>query len=353
MSLYRDGLGADRIGRPRIAPVTQKRYVAFCMKNFALIGAAGYIAPRHLRAIKDTGNELVAAYDLFDSVGILDSFFPHASFFTGQASFCSHLKELAGTDGKVDIVSVCSPNHLHQTHIRCGLDAGADVICEKPLVLGPEEIEALRAAEKESGHKISTILQLRLHPSILALKRKIGEGPADKTYDVDLTYITPRGKWYYASWKGDVRKSGGVAANIGVHFYDMLQWVFGSVKQNIVHVASHDRVAGYLELDRARVRYFLSISAECLPPSFSAEGRRTFRNISIDGEEYEFSDGFTELHTESYRQILAGNGFGLDDAMNSVNIISDIRSAVPVGLRGDYHPLAAQSSRAGTPGLQV
>ncbi|MCS2714817.1 Gfo/Idh/MocA family oxidoreductase [Bacteroides thetaiotaomicron] len=310
------------------------------MKNFALIGAAGYIAPRHLRAIKDTNNRLVAAYDNFDSVGIMDSFFPESSFFVEQELFDRHCTKLKGTEKEIDYVSICTPNYLHDAHMRYGLRLGADVICEKPLVLNPWNVDALQEVEKETGHNIYTILQLRLHQSIIDLKKKIENGPKDKIYDVDLTYITSRGNWYYTSWKGDVHKSGGIATNIGVHFYDMLSWVFGSVKKNVVHVYTHDRAAGYLELEKARVRYFLSINAENLPENAVKGEKLTYRTINIDGEEFEFSKGFTELHTESYKNILAGNGFGIEDARNAINIVYDIRHAEPIGLKGDYHPLA-------------
>ena len=310
------------------------------MKNFALIGVAGYIAPRHLRAIKDTGNRLVAAYDKFDSVGIMDSFFPEASFFTEQELFDRHCTKLHRTGNAIDFVSICTPNYLHDAHMRYGLRLGADVICEKPLVLNPWNVDALKEVEKETGKRVYTILQLRLHQSIRDLKEKIDAGPKDKIYDVDLTYITSRGNWYYTSWKGDVRKSGGVATNIGVHFYDMLQWVFGKVTRNVVHVSSHDRVAGYLELEKARVRYFLSINADNLPENAVQGEKRTFRLINIDGEEFEFSEGFTELHTESYRDILSGGGFGIEDARMAINTVYDIRNAEPIGLKGDYHPLA-------------
>ncbi|NDV58987.1 Gfo/Idh/MocA family protein [Bacteroides sp. 519] len=313
------------------------------MKNFALIGAAGYIAPRHLRAIKDTNNRLVAAYDTFDSVGIMDSFFPESSFFVEQELFDRHCTKLKGTDKKIDYVSICTPNYLHDAHMRYGLRLGADVICEKPLVLNPWNVDALQEVEKETGHNIYTILQLRLHQSIIELKEKVDKGPKDKIYDVDLTYITSRGNWYYTSWKGDVHKSGGIATNIGVHFYDMLSWVFGDVKKNIVHVYTHDRAAGYLEFEKARIRYFLSINAENLPENAVEGEKRTFRTIKIDGEEFEFSKGFTELHTESYKNILAGNGFGIEDARTAINIVYDIRHAEPLGLKGDYHPLAKLS----------
>jgi UDP-N-acetyl-2-amino-2-deoxyglucuronate dehydrogenase len=324
------------------------------VKNFALIGAAGYIAPRHMKAIKDTGNDLCAAYDVFDSVGIIDSFFPDCSFFTQYELFERHVTKMAnlaiknrdnGCCGKVDYVSISTPNYLHDAHIRFGLRAGADVICEKPLVLNPGNIDALMKVEKETGKRVYNILQLRLHEAIIALKKSVESGPADKIYDVDLTYITSRGNWYYTSWKGDVHKSGGVATNIGVHFYDMLSWVFGAVKNNIVHIASHDRVSGYLEFERARVRYFLSINYDTLPQQAKEAGKRTYRSLLMEGNEVEFSDGFTELHTESYKKILEGNGFGLEEARRSIEIVHNIRHATPVGLKGDYHPYAVLEQR--------
>lgn len=321
------------------------------MKNFALIGAAGYVAPRHMKAIKDTGNNLIAAYDINDSVGIVDSYFPKCAFFKQYELFERHLsKKRAFSNtgdlekdypkGKLDYVSICTPNYLHDAHIRFGLREGADVICEKPIVLNPWNIDALEFAEKETGHKIYNILQLRLHDAIIALKKRIDDGPKDKIYDVDLTYITSRGNWYYTSWKGDPRKSGGVATNIGVHFYDMLGWIFGDVKQNIVHISSHDRVAGYLEFDKAKVRYFLSINVNTLPNEIRESGKRTYRSLTMEGEEVEFSEGFTELHTASYRHILEGKGFGLEDARKCIQIVHDIRNATPIGLKGDYHPFA-------------
>ncbi len=307
------------------------------MKNFALMGAAGYIAPRHLKAIKDTGNTLTAAYDVFDSVGIMDSFFPDCSFFTEFELFDRHLSKNKNTD----FVSVCTPNYLHDAHIRYGLRLGADVICEKPLVLNPWNVDALEQIEKETGKRVFNILQLRLHDAIINLKREVEASPKEKVFDVDLTYITSRGNWYYTSWKGDSRKSGGVATNIGVHFYDMLSWVFGAVKANRVHVMSHDRVAGYLEFEKARVRYFLSINFDTLPTDVKATGKRTFRSLTMEGREIEFSDGFTELHTNSYKKILAGEGFGLNEAKNCISIVHDIRHSQPLGLNGDYHPFAA------------
>ena len=310
------------------------------MANFALIGAAGYIAPRHLKAIKDTGNELLAAYDKFDSVGRLDSFFPECSFFTENELFDRHCSKLQQSETPLQWMSVCTPNYTHDAFIRYGLRLGCDVICEKPVVLNPYNIDALEKVEEETGHKAYNILQLRLHDSIAALKKKVDEGPADKIYDVDLTYITSRGRWYYTSWKGDVHKSGGIATNIGVHFYDMLQWIFGPVEQNIVHVMSFDRVAGFLLLKKARVRYFLSINADCLPENAVQGEKRTYRTLNIDGDEFEFSQGFTELHTLSYQKILAGEGFRISEARPCIEIVSDIRNATPIGLKGDYHPLA-------------
>ena len=311
------------------------------MANFALIGAAGYIAPRHLKAIKDTGNDLLAAYDRFDSVGRLDSFFPECSFFTEQELFDRFCSMQMKTDNPLHWLSICTPNYTHDAFIRYGLRLGCNVICEKPVVLNPYNIEALMKVEEETGHKAYNILQLRLHDSIAALKKKVDEGPKDKVYDVDLTYITSRGKWYYTSWKGDVHKSGGIATNIGVHFYDMLQWIFGPVKENIVHVMSFDRVAGYLGLEKARVRYFLSINSECLPPNAVQGEKRTYRTLNIDGSEFEFSQGFTELHTLSYQKILGGEGFRICEALPCIEIVSQIRNATPIGLKGDYHPLAA------------
>lgn len=310
------------------------------MKNFALIGVGGYVAPRHLKAIKETGNTLIAAYDKSDSVGILDSYFPEASFFTEQELFDRHCTKFNHSN-HIDYVSVCTPNYLHDSHTRYALRLGADVICEKPLVLNPWNIDGLKQLEEETGKKVNNILQLRLHPSIIALKKRIDEGPQDKIYDVDLTYITSRGYWYFASWKGDVRKSGGIATNIGVHFYDMLAYIFGDIEENIVHIATHDRVAGFLRFKKARVRYFLSINAATLPADVAAQGLRTYRSIKIENEEFEFSGGFTDLHTESYKRILQGDGFGLEEVRNCIQIVYDIRNSKPIGLVGEYHPLAA------------
>lgn len=310
------------------------------MKNFALIGAAGYIAPRHMKAIKETGNNLLAAFDKFDSVGVIDSYFPSADFFTEFERFDRHVEKLKRGNNKIDYVSICSPNYLHDSHIRFGLRVGANVICEKPLVLNPWNVDALLDVEKEHGKQVFNILQLRLHPSIIALKKKVDEGPANKIYDIDLAYITSRGHWYYTSWKGDVSKSGGIATNIGVHFYDMLTWIFGGIKENVVHMHTHDRAAGYFQLEKARVRWFLSINTDTLPDVVKERGGRTFRSLTMEGQEIEFSEGFTELHTHSYQHILAGKGFGLEEARNSIEIVHEIRHKEPIGLKGDYHPLA-------------
>lgn len=308
-------------------------------KRFALIGAAGYIASRHMRAIKETGNELVAAVDKFDSVGVMDSFFPQASFFTEFERFDRHIEKLRlELHTPVDYVSICSPNYLHDFHIRMALRHEADAICEKPMVLNPWNIDALEKMEAESGHKVHNILQLRLHDKIKALKQKI-DTAGDKMYDIDLTYITSRGLWYYTSWKGDVAKSGGIATNIGIHFFDMLIWVFGAPKTNIVHLHEHDRAAGYLELEKARVRWFLSIDEDTLPDSAKATGQRTYRSITVDGEELEFSEGFTDLHTESYRHILSGQSFPMREVRPSIEVAFQIRNAQKAGLSGDYHPL--------------
>ena len=308
------------------------------MKKFALVGAAGYIAPRHMKAIKETNNDLVAALDRFDSVGGIDTFFPNADFFTEPERFDRHLSKLKSTGKKVDYVSICSPNYLHDAHIRLALRNGADAICEKPLVLNPWNIDALADIEKDTGGRINNILQLRLHPSIIALKKEVEEGPTEKVYDIDLSYLTSRGKWYHVSWKGDRQKSGGIATNIGIHFFDMLTWIFGSVKGNITHILEDDRAAGFLDLERARVRWFLSVNYDFIPKHTKAIGQRTYRSITVEGEEIEFSHGFTNLHTRSYEEILAGNGFGLQEAKPSIEIVHEIRNATPQGLKGDYHP---------------
>ena len=307
------------------------------MKNFALLGAAGYIAPRHFKAIKETNNLLIAALDKFDSVGVLDSYFPNADFFTEFERFDRHIEKLKRNNTKLDYVSICTPNYLHDSHIRMALRRGADAICEKPLVLNPWNVDALMDIEKESGQKINTILQLRLHPSIIALKNKVMSAPKKEKYDIDLTYITSRGKWYDISWKGDESKSGGIATNIGVHFYDMLSWIFGEVQENVVHLRAKDKSSGYLEFKNARVRWFLSINEHDLPIHIQEKGQRTYRSITIDDEELEFSSGFTDLHTKSYEHILKGKGFGMEEAQKSIQIVHDIRNT-SISKKGNLHP---------------
>ncbi len=307
--------------------------------NFALIGAAGYIAPRHLKAIKDTGNVLVAALDKTDSVGIIDGFFPEADFFIEPERFDRHLDKLRrDPKKKVDYVSICSPNFLHDAHIRLAIRNKAHAICEKPIVLNPWNIEALMDLEKETGKNIYTILQLRHHQSIINLKKAVDARKSDKKYDIDLTYVTGRGNWYHFSWKGDVTKSGGIATNIGIHFFDMLVWIFGEMQSSEVHYTSQQKAAGFIELENARVRWFLSVDANDIPAQLQQQGKRTYRSISIENEEIEFSDGFTDLHTVSYREILAGKGFRVADAMKSVIIAHEIRNAAIVTPKSDYHP---------------
>ena len=296
------------------------------MKNFALIGAGGYIAPRHMKAVKDTGNNLIAALDKHDSVGILDSYFPEAEFFVEFERFDRHIEKLRRLGTLTDYVAVCSPNYLHDAHIRFGLRIGANVICEKPLVLNPWNIDGLTEIERETGKKISTILQLRLHPAIIALREKVQKNLSGKKYDVDLRYITSRGHWYHISWKGDPQKSGGIATNIGIHFFDMLIWIFGDVKINEVQQHTAETASGKLELQRANVNWFLSIDANTLPDEVKQAGKRTFRSLTIDGEAFEFSEGFTELHTRSYQEILNGNGFPVEEARKSIELVHAIRN---------------------------
>lgn len=308
-------------------------------KNFALIGVAGYIAPRHVRAMKETGHTLVASLDRFDSVGFLDSYFPNADFFIEFERFDRHIAKLNRQGTRVDYVSICSPNYLHDSHIRFALRNGADAICEKPLVLNPWNIDALKDYEGETGKKVWNILQLRLHPSILELREAVRSGDTGRIYDVDLSYITSRGNWYHYSWKGDVEKSGGIATNIGVHFFDMLSWIFGEVKQNVVHFLKRDKAAGYIELEQARVRWFLSIDYNDIPRGIKRNGQRTYRSITMDGKEIEFSGGFTDLHTISYENILEGKGFGLESGRNAIQTVYNIRNTSPIGIKGDYHPI--------------
>ena len=313
------------------------------MKKFGLIGASGYIAPKHVQSIKETGNILMAAIDPHDNVGYLDTYFPKTAFFTEFERFDRYIDKLRSKNQPLDYVSVCSPNYLHDTHIKSALRWGADAICEKPLVLNPWNLDALQKMEIETGQRVWNILQLRLHKSIIELKTKVDTAPKDKVFDIDLTYLTSRGNWYYTSWKGDTNKSGGIATNIGVHFYDMLSWIFGSVKRNDVHVQSHDRASGYLEFDRARVRWFLSINYDILPEEIKLKGQRTYRSITIEGEELEFSGGFTDLHTKVYKGVIDGNGYGLEDARTAIEIVHNIRNAEPIGLKGDYHPFSKKT----------
>lgn len=315
------------------------------MKNFALMGAAGYIAPRHMKAITETGNNLLAALDKNDSVGVIDSHFPDADFFTEYERFDRHIDLLKRSGTKVDYVSIATPNYLHDSHIRFALRSGAHAICEKPLVLNPHNIDALEVVEKETGKKIYNILQLRLHQSIIDLKERVSaelaENP-DKVFDVDLTYLTSRGNWYFTSWKGDESKSGGIATNIGVHFYDMLGWIFGDIKKNEAHLKQDDVNAGYLEFEHARVRWFLSVNYDYIPEEVKATGQRTYRSITVDGDELEFSGGFTDLHTKSYQHILDGGGFGLQEARKSIEIVSNIRKQDVVVNPTGAHPFVAK-----------
>lgn len=292
-------------------------------KRFALIGAAGFVAERHIRAIKETGNKLVCAMDVFDVMGRMDAYFPEAEFFTSEAELVQFLQKCKKEGNPVDFVSICSPNYLHFKHIELGLKNGCDVICEKPLVLDTADLKKIEKLEAESGKKVYTVLQLRYHPAIIKLEQEIEKSEKD-FFQVDLKYITSRGKWYWKSWKGDPQKSGGIAANIGIHFFDMLTWIFGGVISNTVEKHGQ-KMSGILELEKAKVSWFLSLDVNDLPELVTNEGKRTFRSIKIDGKELEFSEGFTDLHTETYRQILVGNGFGVEDARDSIELTEQIR----------------------------
>lgn len=309
-------------------------------KRYAIIGAAGYITPKHLRAIKDTGGELVAAYDPNDNVGVLDSYFPKTAFFVEFERFDRYLEKLKRQNGGLDYISICSPNYLHDSHIRFGLRLGCDVICEKPLVLNVWNAISLLEVEREYGKEISNILQMRLHPRITQLKFFLENQDPNKIFDLDLTYITSRGNWYYTSWKGDIAKSGGLATNIGIHFFDMLIWLFGDVIENIVHLNTHDRVSGYLILKKARVRWFLSINHETLPENTGQSDLFVYRSLLLDGNEISFNEGFADLHVESYREILSGNGFHIKDVLPAIQLVSEIRNQIPIGLKGNVHPFA-------------
>lgn len=308
------------------------------MKNFALIGGAGFVAPRHMQAIKETGNELVAVIDPNDSVGIIDSYFPKADFFTEFERFDRHIDKRKRQGQQIDYVSICSPNYLHDAHIRFALRSGADAICEKPLVLNPWNLDALQEFETDFGKRVYNILQLRLHPSLLELKDQIDSTRIEKKYEIDLTYITSRGNWYLISWKGDESKSGGIATNIGIHFFDMLMWLFGRVQSVIVHRRDPRSVSGFMELENARVRWFLSVEESNIPQKIRASGQRTYRSITIDGSEIEFSKGFTDLHTLSYQAILENRGFGLKDSRPSIEVVHQIRNSEVVMNRDCLHP---------------
>lgn len=312
-------------------------------KNFALIGAAGYVAPKHMKAIKDTGNNLIAALDNSDSVGILDSFSFDVDFFTEFERFDRHAEKLKreGGEKRIHYISICSPNYLHDAHIRFALRIGADAICEKPLVLNPWNLDALSDIEKETGRKIYNILQLRVHPAIIALKQRIEKTSPAQKFDIVLTYVTSRGKWYLHSWKGDIKKSGGIATNIGVHFFDMLMWIFGDVIHHEVHLADENKMAGFMELEKANVRWFLSADRNDLPKAVKKDGKTTFRSITVDEKEIEFSGGFTDLHTLVYQDILSGKGFGIKDVWPSINLVHEIRGAKKIENKDCYHPFLA------------
>jgi UDP-N-acetyl-2-amino-2-deoxyglucuronate dehydrogenase len=309
------------------------------MKRFGLIGAAGYIAPMHMKAIRDTGNQLVAAFDPVDSVGVMDDYFPDADFFTEFERFDRHIHKLSrGQTAPVDFITICSPNYLHDSHVRFALRSNTNAICEKPAVLNGWNIDALQSIEKDTGRKVYTVLQLRLHPSIVELKKMVGEITADTKFDIELTYISSRGKWYFNSWKGDVKKSGGVVTNIGIHFFDMLGYVFGKLQQNTLHYRDDFKAAGYQEYEKARVRWFLSIDKDDLPASAKLKEARIFRSIVIDGNEIDFSEGLSDLHTRLYQEVLSGSGFGLEDSRAAIETVSNIRKQATVGISGDYHP---------------
>jgi UDP-N-acetyl-2-amino-2-deoxyglucuronate dehydrogenase len=310
------------------------------MKRFALVGAAGYIAPRHMKAIRDTGNNLVAAMDVNDSVGILDSHFPDAHFFTDFELFDAHVNAERRAGSALDYVSIASPNFLHSAHMQWALRSGADAICEKPLVLNPDQIDELKTVETETGRKIHTILQLRLHPAILALRDRVAQMPQNQKVDVDLTYITSRGNWYLKSWKGAPEKSGGIATNIGVHFFDMLHFVYGGLQSSELHMVSLAKAAGFLEYERARVRWFLSIDVDDVPVAERAKGRRTWRALVADGADIEFSDGFTDLHTRIYEEILAGRGYGVEANRAAIETVAGLRGVAPVAGGDRVHPFA-------------
>ncbi len=315
-------------------------------KSFALTGASGYVAPRHLKAIKDTGNRLVAAVDPHDSAGILDGYFENVRFFTEFERFDRHIEKLRrlDPDNRIHYISICSPNYLHDAHCRFALRVGADAICEKPLVLNPWNIDALEELEEEFKQKIFTILQLRVHPSLVNLRQKIMKEPIRSKKDIRLTYITSRGPWYLVSWKGQLERSGGLATNIGIHFFDLLIWLFGGVQSSEVHLSEQTKMAGFIELENARVQWFLSIDQNDIPSDIAAKGQRTFRSITVDGEEIEFSGGFTDLHTIVYQEVMAGRGFGLADARPSIELVHSIREAKAIENSLNAHPFVKKES---------
>ena len=315
------------------------------MKNFAIMGVAGYIAPRHLKAIKDTGNRLMAAFDPVDSVGIIDSFFPDCHFFTEFERFDRHVDKCRREDRyHIDYISICSPNYLHDSHIRFALRIGANAICEKPLVLNPWNIDALVDIARETDRDVNVILQLRHHESVLKLKEYINSQPDNKVFDVDLGYVTPRGKWYDVSWKGDTSKSGGIATNIGVHFFDMLIWLFGDVEESQLHIANCNKSAGYLKLQRANVRWMLSLDREDVPGYKAGDPPRPYRSITVDGKEIDFTHGFTELHTTSYKAIFEGKGYKMEDTRKAIEVVANLRNTLATGVNEYSHPLAKPGS---------
>lgn len=315
-------------------------------KNFALIGAAGYVAPRHMQAIKASGNRLLAAFDPNDSVGIIDSHFPEADFFTEFERFDRHvdMRRRAGNGGQIDYMSICSPNYLHDSHMRFALRSGANAICEKPLVLNPWNIDGLLEIERESGKRVNTILQLRLHPAIVSLRERVQGEQRGAKHEVDLAYVTSRGHWYLQSWKGDAKKSGGIATNIGVHFFDMLHYIFGALQINQVHLHSDTKAAGYLEYENARVRWYLSVDIEDVPAALRDAGQRTYRSITVNGEEIEFSGGFADLHNRSYEEILAGRGFGLEENRTAIETVAAIRAGSIAPDVGNGHPFLKRNA---------
>lgn len=309
------------------------------MKNFALIGVAGFIAPKHLKAIKETGNRLVAAVDKHDAVGIMDNYFPDANFFTEIERFDRYLEKLRRSkeEAPVEYVSICTPNYLHDAHCRLALRTGANAICEKPLVINPWNLDQLKELEQDYDKRVYSVLQLRLHPELNRLKKEMET--CDERKEIVLSYITRRGKWYHQSWKGNADSSGGVAMNIGVHFFDFLTWIYGKPNRSFLHLNHPSRMSGVLELEKARVRWFLSVDANDLPAEIQAKGGHAWRSITVDGEEIDLSTGFTDLHTEVYRDILSGGGFGIEDSLPAIELVYQIRTSTVVSANGSAHPM--------------